>query len=228
MKTYPECEGKMANSRMGMASFAWRRRLLGAAVTALLLVTLAGCGSERPVKYYEINYPPPAATADASGGGVNASILVRTFMASHLYREDPIVYSTGPEEMGTYISHRWVEPPTEILQGALVRGLRAAGSYKSVTNLRSDSHGDYVLTGNLYDFKEYSGNGGIFAKLNFDAHLRDTKTGKTVWSHTYNHDEPSSGKEVAGVVAAMDKNVQMSVQEIQNGLNEYFRTHNAQ
>ena len=226
MKTYEVWEGKMANSQMRVANVARSGSSL-AAVAVLLAVMLAGCGSERPVKYYEINYPPPAATADTSGG-INASILVRTFMASHLYREDPIVYATGPEEMGTYTSHRWVEPPTELLQGALVRGLRAAGSYKSVMNLRSDSHGDYVLTGNLYDFKEYSGNGGIFAKLNFDANLRDTRTGKTVWSHTYNHDEPSSGKDVAGVVAAMDKNVQMSVQEIQSGLNEYFRAHNPQ
>ena len=137
MKTYEVWEGKMANSEMRAVKVARCGSLLAAAAV-LLAVMLAGCGSERPVKYYEINYPPPAAAADASGGGINASVLVRTFMASHLYREDPIVYSTGPEEMGTYLSHRWVEPPTELLQGALVRGLRATGTYKSVTNLRSD------------------------------------------------------------------------------------------
>jgi ABC-type uncharacterized transport system auxiliary subunit len=226
MRIQRDWEGKMAIKRMRESSFNISQGALTALAMLVLAVSLSSCGSERPVKYYEINFPPPA-TAEGSSP-VNATVLVRTFLASHLYREDPIVYATGPEEMGTYMSHRWVEPPTELLQGALVRGLRAAGIYKSVMNLRSDSHGDYVLTGHLFDFKEYSGNGGIFARLNFDAELRDVKAGKTVWRHAYNHDEPSGSKDVAGVVSAMNKNVQLSVQEIQNGLNEYFRTHGAQ
>jgi ABC-type uncharacterized transport system auxiliary subunit len=227
MRIHRDWEGKMANRKMLDASSNIRRGALTTVAALVLAISLSSCGSGRPVKYYEINFPPPAPAA-TEGSAVNATVLVRTFLASHLYREDPIVYATGPEEMGTYMSHRWVEPPTELLQGALVRGLRATGSYKSVMTLRSDSHGDFLLTGHLYDFKEYSGNGGIFARLNFDAELRDTRAGKTVWRHAYNHDEPSGSKDVAGVVSAMNKNVQLSVQEIQNGLNEYFRTHGAQ
>ena len=226
MRIYREWEGKMANRKMREKTFQVRRSSFAAVALMALAAALSGCGSERPVKYYEINYPPPKPSADNSP--VNATVLVRPFMASHLYREDPIVYATGPEEMGTYASHRWVEPPTELLQGALVRGLRATGVYKSVMTLRSDSHGDYILTGHLYDFKEYSGNGGVFARLNFDAELRDIKAGKTVWAHSYNHDEPSTGKDVAALAEAMDKNVQISVQEIQNGLSEYFHSHMAQ
>ena len=44
-----------------------------------------------------------------------------------------------------------------------------------------------------------------------------------VWTHAYNHDEPASAKTVPAVVAAMDKNVQRSVEEVQAGLDEYFR-----
>jgi ABC-type uncharacterized transport system auxiliary subunit len=226
MRIHQEWKDKMANRKMRDSDFNVRRSSFAAAAALVLVLLLSSCGSERPVKYYEINYPPPTPAVENSP--VDATVLVRTFMASHLYREDPIVYATGPEEMGVYASHRWVEPPTELLQGALVRGLRAAGIYKSVMTLRSDSHGEYLLTGHLYDFKEYSGNGGVFARLNFDAELRDMRVGKTVWRHAYSHDEPTSGKDVAALAAAMDKNVQMSVQEIQNGLSEYFHSHNAQ
>ena len=50
---------------------------------------------------------------------------------------------------------------------------------------------------------------------------------KTIWRHSFEHDEPSSGKTVTDLVLAMDKNVHRSVQEIQDGivqaLTEYLR-----
>ena len=46
------------------------------------------------------------------------------------------------------------------------------------------------------------------------------KAGKTIWTYTYNHDEPSNGKDVAAVVAAMDQNVQRSVQEVEAGIQQ--------
>jgi uncharacterized protein (UPF0548 family) len=55
--------------------------------------------------------------------------------------------------------------------------------------------------------------------------LRDRKTGDAVWNHIYSHDEPASEKNIAAFVEAMNKNVQRSVQEIQAGLEEYFRAH---
>jgi ABC-type uncharacterized transport system auxiliary subunit len=83
--------------------------------------------------------------------------------------------------------------------------------------LRSDSSAEFSLIGHLYAFREV-GTGGVVARLNFDVELMDLKLGKAIWRHTYNHDEPSSGKTVAGVATAMDKNVQLSVQEIHDGV----------
>jgi len=97
--------------------------------------------------------------------------------------------------------------------------MRSTGRFRTVTVLRSDSSGDFVLTGHLYDFKEVSGN-GIVARISFDAELRDLKAGKTVWTYTYNHDEPSNGKDVASLVAAMDRNVRRSVQEVETGIQQ--------
>ncbi len=180
---------------------------------ALLLV---GCGHMQPVKYYEISYP---AVGPAKQEPLNATLLVRAFATSHLYREDRIVYGSDSEQMGTYQNERWSEPPAEMLQNALVRELRSTGRFRTVTALRSDSSGDFILTGHLYDFKEVSGN-GIVARISFDVELRDLKAGKTVWTYTYNHDEPSNGKDVAAVVAAMDRNVQRSAQEVEAGIQQ--------
>jgi len=170
----------------------------------------------QPVKYYEISYP---AVGPLKQEPLNSTLLVRTFSTSHLYREDRIVYGSDSEQMGTYQNERWSEPPNEMLRNALVRELRSTGRFRNVTALRSDSNGDFLLTGHLYDFKEVSGN-GIVARISFDVELRDLKAGKTVWTYTYNHDEPSNGKDVAAVVAAMDRNVQRSAQEVEAGLQQ--------
>ncbi len=189
------------------------RYLLTLAAFASLV---AGCGAPKPIRYYEISYPP---VGQAKMPARDATLLVRSFTTSHLYREDRIVYGSGSEQMGTYMDERWTEPPSEMLQYALVRELRSTGGFRIVTALRSDSTGDFLLTGHLYDFKEVSGN-GLVARISFDAELRDLKAGKTIWTYTYNHDEPASGKDVAALVAAMDKNVQQGVHEVEAGIQE--------
>jgi len=187
----------------------------------VLTAALGGCGSARPIKYYGLNYPR---TAPAVQDAIEATLMVRPFEASHLYLDDKIVYGFDSPEMGTYENQRWVEPPVEGLQNALVRGLRASGKFRAVYSLRSDVNGRFILGGHLYDFKEVDLN-PMVARLSYEARLRDRKTGSTVWSHFYSHDEPASEKNVNAFVLAMDKNVQRSVQEIQAGLEEYFRAH---
>ena len=200
------------------SKFQWTGVLL------LLAAGVAGCGKAKPIRYYQINYP---SLSSAGPEQTNVNLLVRVFFSSHLYREDRIVYGGTTPQMGTYTYERWSAPPIDMLQDAMVRGLRTSGRFNSVTALRSDSNGDFILTGHLYDFKEISGT-EIVARINFDAELRELKTGKIVWSHTYNHDEPSQGTGVSAVAAAMDKNVQLSVKEVEAGLGEFFRTRKAQ
>jgi ABC-type uncharacterized transport system auxiliary subunit len=186
------------------------------AIGALLAAGLSGCGSMKPVKYYQLTHSPTS-TLSNSPSPVDVTLLVRVFQTSHLYREDRIVYGGEGEEVGVYEYQRWVEPPVELLQDALARGLRSSGNFRTVTTLRSDSSAEFCLLGHLYAFREVS-TGGVVARLYFDVELMDLKLGKAIWRHTYNHDEPSSGKTVAGVAAAMDKNVQLSVQEIHDGV----------
>lgn len=186
------------------------------AIGAFLAAGLSGCGSMKPVKYYQLTHPPTTMLAGSSSA-MDVSLLVRPFQTSHLYREDRIVYGGEGEQVGVYEYQRWVEPPVELLQDALARGLRSSGQFRRVTTLRSDSTVDFSLIGHLYAFREVSA-GSIIGRLFFDVELYDLKAGKVIWRHTYNHDEPSSGKSVGDVAAALNKNVQLSVQDIQNGV----------
>jgi ABC-type uncharacterized transport system auxiliary subunit len=149
---------------------------------------------------------------------------VRQFHTTALYREDRIVYGGESVQLGLYQNDRWAEPPAGLLQDALARGLRSSGAFRAVTTLRSDIRADYALTGQLYAFREVSGN-GIVARLQYDVQLTDLKKDETIWRHTYNHDEPSSGNTVADIATAMDKNVHQSVQEVQDGVLQALMKH---
>jgi ABC-type uncharacterized transport system auxiliary subunit len=183
---------------------------------------LSGCGASRPSKYYQLTIPGDAAPA-AERSPYPVTLLLGPLRSSHLYREDHIVYSSNGESMGTYQYQQWSEPPTEMLVDVLLRDLRASGRYRAVDVLRSNSHGDYILYGRLYDFKEVS-ESPLLARVTVDLELRETKTGSTVWTHYYSHDEPVSGKDVSAVVAALDRNAQRGMSEVKSSLDQYFST----
>jgi cholesterol transport system auxiliary component len=215
VNTHGLCRGN------GLARICWKQYLcaLGALATAGLFV--AGCGSSRPIKYYQVSYPTKT---EVEPGAINTTLTVRPFDASRLYLDNRIVYGFSSPELDTYEYHRWVDPPVDMLQTALVRGLSSSGAFKAVYTVRRGPESRFLLGGNLFDFMEVDG-ANIVARLNYDVRLRDRKTGTIVWEHSYNHDEPVAEKSVNAFVLAMDKNLQRSVQEIQTGLQDYFRAH---
>jgi ABC-type uncharacterized transport system auxiliary subunit len=194
------------------------RRLIS--IAALAAGLLAGCGAARPSKYYELTIPS-GLTPAAERSPIPVTLLLGPLRASHLYREDHIVYSSNSESMGTYEYQQWVEPPTEMLVEVLLRDLRASGKYRAVDLMRSNSHGDFILYGRLYDFKEVSAS-PLVARITFDLQLREVKTGATVWTHFYKYDEPVNGKDISAVVAALDRNAQRGMSEVESSLEQYF------
>jgi ABC-type uncharacterized transport system auxiliary subunit len=197
----------------------------GSLFAALALVTgwLCGCGAARPSRYYQLTVPADATRVE-NADAVPVTLLLGSMMSSHLYREDRIVYGQGDEQLGTYEYQRWAEPPAEMIQGVLLRALRTSGRYRAVYYRRSNMQGDFAIRGRLYDFKELSG-GQILARVTLEMEMRELKGGATVWTHYYTHDEPVGGKDVAAVVAALDRNVQRCVSEIVASLDQYFVSH---
>ena len=203
------------------------KRKTAAFLPALMALFVCACGAARPSKYYQLTIPgdaPAGQAADPPSAPV--TLLVGNLFSSDLYREDRIVYSTAGEQMGTYEYERWAEPPTEMIQEVLLRELRSSGRYRAVFTHKSDTNGDFLLRGRLYDFKEISQN-GMSARLTVEFEMRDLRNGATVWTHYYQHDEPVNGKNVPAVVAALDKNVQRAVKEALESLDQYFASHPA-
>jgi ABC-type uncharacterized transport system auxiliary subunit len=189
------------------------------------LICLTGCAASRPMKYYVLDPGPVPAPQGAPTYQV--TLLVGRIGASHLFRDDRLVFGNGPVQLGTYSYDRWAEPPADMLQDLLVSTLRSTGQYRAVSTLGSNVRGDYVVRGHLWDISEVD-KPDLMARFSFEVELFDPNTRTTVWSHRYEHDEPAQGKTVKDVVEAMDKNVRAGLQQITAGISDYFASHPVQ
>ncbi len=193
-------------------------RLIPGFTAAVLVILLASCGSTRPSKYYTLELPsvsPAAALAHP------VSLLVGKISTPHVYRDDRIIYRSGESQLGMYESHRWAEPPAEMIEAILTRALRGSGRYRTVQPMRSNARGGFILRGRLQELSEVSGS-ALSARLVVEFELYDQAAGVTVWNQFYSHDEPVTGKEVSEVVAALNRNIQRAVAQAAAGIDQYF------
>src|SRR5260370_38962 len=105
MSPFPQTIETLTNvviQRSGRVAPLLSRRTLLTSTVALLFALLAGCGAPRPSKYSHLTTPGDTAADPPASSVYPVTILVGPLSASHLYREDHIVYSSsGPTRMVT-------------------------------------------------------------------------------------------------------------------------------
>jgi len=203
-----------------------RRIVIRRIQEGVLLFVLAGicsaCGAARPVKYYVLDSGP--APTNASSTQLPIALLVARITAPLLYRDDRLVYGSGSVRLGTYEYERWAESPAEMVQDMLVSSLRSTGQYRSVARISSSVRGDYIVRGHLYALDEVD-QPELAARFSLEIELFDPRAGATIWTDSYSHDEPVTGKGVTDVVEALDKNVRAGLQQLTANPGQYFANH---
>ncbi len=193
------------------------------------ILVIESCGAARPVSYYTLNSTPtpePSVTVK-NDAPLPFTILVGRIAASHLYLNDPIVYSSGGVELGTYEYHRWVDVPTEMLETMLTQTLRKQGRFRSIGRLGSSAKGDFILRGHLYSLEEID-SPSITARFSIELELFQPKTGMVVWNQSYNQDERVSQKSVTAVVEALRREVITGFNQLTTSLDAYLSSRSTQ
>jgi ABC-type uncharacterized transport system auxiliary subunit len=185
---------------------------------SLLALGLSGCGSSKRINYYTVQLPV-APTRSTSAFPV--SLFVGNIVGPAIYRDSPIAYRVGANEIGVYQYSRWVDPPVDMVKVKLVRILDESGDYQSVSGFGSTTSGQYIVRGRLYNFDEVDG-ASINGQVSMEFELYDRKSGKIVWRHFYSQSEPAQGKDISAVVTALDTNLDRGLKEVAAGLNQYF------
>lgn len=202
-----------------------RKTIVTALVSVLTfaaMVMIASCGATRPVSYYTLNstpMPEPSVTVKTDAP-LPFTILVGRIQASHLYLNDPIVYTNGGVELGTYEYHRWIDVPTEMLATMLVQTLREQGRFRSVGRAGSGATGDYVLRGHLYSLEEVD-SPSITARFSIELELYQPKRGMVVWNQSYNQDQRVNQKSVTAVVEGLRQEVLTGFNQLIASLDAY-------
>jgi len=114
-----------------------------------LLAAVGACRGGHSIRYYTVELPPAPQPAT---NVYPITVLIGRIGAPGILQDEPIAYRSGPNEIGTYDYHHWVEPPARMVKVILFRQLRASGKYQSVAELGSSAQGEFVLQGRLYDF----------------------------------------------------------------------------
>ena len=197
------------------------RRTIPCMGVLLAALGFGACGGGRPIRYYTMELPP---APQPSASVYPVALLIGRIGAPGILEDEPIAYRSGPNEIGTYDYHHWVEPPVQVLKAMLIRQLRASGKFQSVAELGSSAQGEFVLQGRLDDFEEVDA-GSTTALVTMEFDLFDRKTGKIVWTHFYSRSEPVQGKEIPDVVSALDHNLVRGLAEVVSGLDQYFSAH---
>ncbi len=198
------------------------RRFQQIALVLVLAGSSFGCGAARPIKYYVIDPGPLAGNATAPQ--IPVTILIAHITSSRLYHNDRLVYGAGAVELGTDEYDRWAESPVDMMQDLLLASLRSTGTYGSVARVGSNQRGNYILRGHLNALYEVD-KPSLAARFSLQLELFDIKSGMTVWTETYSHDEAVQGKSVQNVVEALDRDVHGGIQQLTASIGQYFASH---
>ncbi len=185
---------------------------------APVILGLSGCGTPKPIMYYQVQIPAGPASATHT---YPIDMVVGRITGPNLLESSPIAYKNGQNAIGTYQYHRWTDTPVEMVQLKLIRLLRTSGEFRSVSRVGSHPGGDLMVRGRLYDFTEVDGD-GISALVSMEFELYNRESARILWTHFYSQKEPVEGKKIPEVVQALDRNLERGLKEVVAGLDQYF------
>ena len=196
------------------------------AVAAVLV--LSGClnGTRAPIAttYYTLEYSPPGPVSPAPA----ESILRLERLESLL---DPagrdMLYRSGPFIRDTYRYHRWHAPPTDMVQGLLLRDIRSAGLFRAVLSPGESGEAQYILTGQVEEFLQREDQGNHMAMLAISMTLVDVSgtagASKVILQKTYRLAEPIDVPQpldfARGMSAAMNRFSRALLSDMAGALN---------
>jgi len=145
----------------------------------IMLVTclsLVGCSVFKPMPRQTINNYELGALSLPSKQPIAASgriILVSNTTSSPGYETNGIVYSKSPYQLNTYTQNRWVAPPAQLFNQALVSSLRKSHYFKAVATIPYIGLHDFRLDTQLLELKQDLSNQQL--RMSVAAQLVDSK-----------------------------------------------------
>ena len=176
-----------------------------ASLLLVALVVLAGCAQPRVPEdtFYRLTIAAPKKIDAPLIPGI---LEVSRFVADGLVSQRAIVYSDANRANVAQAYHYdyWIEPPTTLLQNALVDYLRASGAAGTVVTPELRAEPDVIASGHIRNFEHVrGGSGGGSVKVVLDLSLRERKIDKLLLVKSYEASRPVTDAQLPTVAREM-------------------------
>jgi ABC-type uncharacterized transport system auxiliary subunit len=192
-----------------------RGRFWTLVVVFLAALATAACGKAPRTNYYTVDFPPPSPARTAPAG---SQVGVAKPSASHLLRQDRLVYFTNQNELNFYDYHRWAESPPALVQELLIRQLRGAHLFADVESYRAQTGLDYVLRGELLAMEEVDTGADVKARFALALELVRQEDARVVWAGRHACERPVAQKSVDAVVETLSGCIQETLGNLSDSL----------
>lgn len=134
---------------------------------------------------------------------LDKTILVSNTVASPGYQSVQMIYIEKPYHLEHFTLNRWVAPPSELLQSALVQSLRNTNHFHAVVTVPFSGVADYRLESQLLKFQQDFIQIPSQIELIFETQLIDNETNKVIASKEFSDKEKTTSDDpYGGVIAA--------------------------
>ena len=173
------------------------------------LLFLAACATAPEERYFRVDPPLPAPTAEAP---LSVTLGVARVAAPEPYRQERILYRTSPYEVQLYGADRWESSPVDMVGHALLERLRRSGLFRRVVPWRR-GEADVRLEVRLRRFEEVDEADGWYGVVELEYEVVDGD-GKSLLRGGSDQRVRAEAHTVDGVVRALSHGLAVSLDEV--------------
>ena len=187
---------------------------------ALVLVLLTGCSALPPITAYTIN--PAIHVSKYSSVCKGKTLRVGKVFTSQNLMLKQMKYAAEEHKQFTYTESQWANTPNKAISRALLRSIRDANIFDSVSSYRSHSRDDLLLETNVYSFMQYYSmkNKNSYVDVTFSLSLVDVQKAKTLHSIVIRKQIESKTLDAEGGVIALNKALESVLEDTNKWLSE--------
>lgn len=196
-----------------MTPIALPVRLLAVAAAVLLSAcSVLGTEQRDPVTIYS---PQIEITPDPAWPSVDWQLALVKPTAARMVDSPRIAVRPLPGEIQVYKGVSWSQPPTDMVESALLHGFEDSGRVQAVARSGTGIGARYRLVMDLRRFEaDYAGAAVPSAVIELNAKLLDVNEQRVVASRTFNQSRTAAGTDVLQVTQAFDHALEQVSREI--------------
>ena len=187
----------------------------------LILLLLTGCSTILPpITAYTID-PTMHESKDNLVCKGKTLRVGKVFTSQNLMLKQ-MKYASDDYKQFTYTESKWANTPNKAISSALLRSIRDAKIFDSVSSYRSHTRDDLLLETNVYSFMQYYSEEDkkSYVDVTFSFSLVDVKKAKSLRSIVIKRKVESKTLDAEGGVIALNKALESVLEETNKWLSE--------